>query len=60
MEQKLAALIVDDEEDARKLLFKLLEETQYFNKIRTSKSVNSANSELIHFDPDLGRAEQFR
>jgi DNA-binding LytR/AlgR family response regulator len=53
MEQKLAALIVDDEEDARKLLFKLLEETQYFNKIRTSKSVNSANSELIHFDPDL-------
>jgi len=53
MEQKLTALIVDDEEDARKLLFKLLEETQYFNKIRTSKSVNSANSELIHFDPDL-------
>jgi len=53
MEQKLEALIVDDEEDARKLLSKLLEETQYFNDIRTANSVNSANSELIHFDPDL-------
>lgn len=53
MEQKLEALIVDDEADARKLLSILLEETQYFSEIRAANSVNSANSELIHFDPDL-------
>jgi DNA-binding LytR/AlgR family response regulator len=53
MVQKLKALIVDDEESARKLLAKLLEETQYFNEIRMAKSVQSANNELTHFDPDL-------
>jgi DNA-binding LytR/AlgR family response regulator len=53
MEQKLKALIVDDEEDARKLLAKLLEETQCFNEMRIAKSVQLANNELTHFDPDL-------
>ena len=41
MVQKLKALIVDDEESARKLLAKLLEETQYFNEMRMAKSVQS-------------------
>jgi two-component system, LytTR family, response regulator len=53
MEYKLNALIVDDEECARKLLNKLLEETLYFNEIRVASSVNSALQELNHFDPDL-------
>jgi DNA-binding LytR/AlgR family response regulator len=53
MEQKLSALIVDDEESARKLLQKLLEETLLFNDIRSSQSVSSAVSELSYFNPDL-------
>jgi two-component system LytT family response regulator len=53
MEQKLNALIVDDEEGARKLLKKLLEETFCFKNIRLAQSVNSANTELEKFDPDL-------
>lgn len=53
MEQQLRALIVDDEESARKLLKKLLEETSYFNEIRTSSSVNNASSEMEQFSPDL-------
>ena len=36
MEQKLSALIVDDEENARILLNKLLEETLLFDEIRVS------------------------
>ena len=53
MEQKLSALIVDDEESARKLLTKLLEETLCFNDIRLAQSVTSANIVLKKFDPDL-------
>jgi two-component system LytT family response regulator len=53
MEQHLTALVVDDEESARKLLKKLLEETSFFNEIRTASSVNNANSEMSQFDPDL-------
>lgn len=53
MEQKLSALIVDDEESARKLLKKLLEETTYFKEIRTASSVNTANAEMSQYDPDL-------
>lgn len=53
MEQLLTALVVDDEESARKLLKKLLEETSFFNEIRTASSVNTANSEMSQFDPDL-------
>jgi two-component system, LytTR family, response regulator len=53
MRQKLTALIVDDEESARKLLDKLLEETLCFTEIRFAESVNSANSELKDFDPDM-------
>lgn len=53
MELKLSALIVDDEESARKLLNKLLEETLIFNDIRLAQSVTTAISELTQFEPDL-------
>ncbi len=53
MVQQLSALIVDDEESARKLLSKLLEETAFFKEIRTAPSVNSAISEMKLFDPDI-------
>jgi two-component system, LytTR family, response regulator len=53
MEQKLDALIVDDEENARILLTKLLEETFYFNEIRSAESVDEAYIELGRFDPDI-------
>ena len=53
MELKLSALIVDDEESARKLLFKLLEETAYFSDIKLSRSVESARQMLDVFRPDL-------
>lgn len=53
MEQQLTALVVDDEESARKLLIKLLEETSFFNEIRTASSVNTANYEMSQFIPDL-------
>jgi two-component system LytT family response regulator len=53
MVNKLKALIVDDEESARKLLEKLLEELQCFNEIRMAKSVSSAISEITQFTPDL-------
>lgn len=53
MEQKLSALVVDDEESARKLLNKLLEDSLCFKEIRLAGSVDSALSELNHFNPDL-------
>jgi two-component system LytT family response regulator len=53
MEHKLNALVVDDEENARKLLKKLLEETLFFKEIRLVQSVNAANIELNHFEPDI-------
>jgi two-component system, LytTR family, response regulator len=53
MEQKLRALIVDDEESARKLMVKLLEETLFFSEIILAQSVDSALGELNHFEPDL-------
>jgi two-component system LytT family response regulator len=53
MEHKLSALIVDDEDSARKLLNKLLEETLYFSEIRLAQSVNAAIIELTEFEPDL-------
>lgn len=53
MEQKLSALIVDDEESARKLMVKLLEETLYFSEIRIAPSVESALNELKTISPDL-------
>ena len=53
MNQKLTALVVDDEENARKLLQKLLEELQCFSEIRIARSSASAISELSQFDPDL-------
>jgi len=53
MQQKLSALIVDDEDSARILLNKLLEETLFFNEIRLAHSVNSAIDELSIFEPDM-------
>jgi two-component system, LytTR family, response regulator len=53
MEKKLNALVVDDEDSARKLLKKLLEETLFFNEIRVVQSVNNANIELTNFEPDI-------
>lgn len=53
MESKLRALIVDDEEGARKLLKKLLDETHLFHDLRLANSGISANNELKDFDPDM-------
>jgi two-component system, LytTR family, response regulator len=53
MVRKLSALIVDDEESARRLMVKLLEETLFFSEIRLAQSVDSALKEMVHFEPDL-------
>jgi two-component system, LytTR family, response regulator len=53
MENKLNALVVDDEDSARRLMLKLLEETQYFGDIRLASSVDAAHAELARFSPDL-------
>lgn len=53
MEQKLKALIVDDEERARNLLIKLLEDLPFFNEIRVARSAATANQELSHYNPDI-------
>jgi two-component system, LytTR family, response regulator len=53
MGQKLSALIVDDEENARILLNKLLEETSLFDDIRVTQSVPAAYLELSRFAPDM-------
>jgi two-component system LytT family response regulator len=53
MEHKMRALIVDDEENARILLSKLLEETFLFTEVRTAQSVDAAYNELKLFDPDI-------
>jgi two-component system, LytTR family, response regulator len=53
MEQKLNSLIIDDEENARILLSKLLEETLLFKEIRSSQSVDEAYTELKRYEPDI-------
>lgn len=53
MGPKLSALIIDDEENARILLNKLLEETFLFNDIRLAQSVDTAFTELRGFEPDI-------
>lgn len=53
MKQNLNALIVDDEEKARMLLNKLLEETLFFKDIRSVQSVSAAKNELSRFEPDI-------
>ena len=53
MDQKLSALIVDDEVSARKLLNKLLEETKCFFEIRLACSVADAYTELKELVPDM-------
>lgn len=46
-------MIVDDEEGVIKLLYKLLDELQVFNDIRTAVSTESAQKEISNFDPDM-------
>lgn len=53
MDSKLKALIVDDEEGARKLLKKLLDETHLFSDLKVADSVPSANLEMKDYDPDM-------
>jgi Response regulator of the LytR/AlgR family len=53
MEPKLSALIVDDEDNARILLTKLLEETLLFKDIRLTQSVDTAYTEMSRFEPDI-------
>jgi Response regulator of the LytR/AlgR family len=53
MEPKLSALIVDDEDNARILLTKLLEETHLFKDIRLTQSVDTAYTEMSRFEPDI-------
>ncbi len=53
MDSKLKALIVDDEDRARKLLKKLLDETHFFADIRLADSASSASDEMKDFDPDM-------
>ena len=53
MDQKLTALIVDDEEKARELLTKLLDESNSFTTLRTASSASGALKELANFNPDL-------
>lgn len=53
MEKELSALIVDDEESARKLLCKLLEETLLFSEIRLAHSVASAIDQLSDYTPNI-------
>jgi two-component system LytT family response regulator len=50
---KFSALIVDDEESARRLLAILLEELQCFGEIRMASSVSSALNEMSRFRPDI-------
>lgn len=49
----MKALIVDDEDNARILLNKLLEETLLFSEVKTAQSVDAAYNELKNFDPDI-------
>lgn len=53
MIQKIKALIVDDEEKARKLLYHLLDELQCFSEIRMARSAQKALEELSGFSPDM-------
>lgn len=53
MSQKLNALIVDDEENARKLLHNLLRDLQCFSEIRMAKSAVAADLELADYNPDI-------
>ena len=53
MEPKLNALIIDDEDNARILLTKLLEETLLFKNIRLAQSVETAYAEMSRFEPDI-------
>ena len=53
MEPKLNALIIDDEDNARILLTKLLEETLLFKSIRLAQSVDTAYAEMSRFEPDI-------
>ena len=51
--EKLTSLIVDDEEKAVDLLYKLLEDTKQFARIESAQSADSAKQKLDGFRPDM-------
>jgi two-component system, LytTR family, response regulator len=53
MKEKLKALIVDDEEQARKLLKMLLQETMFVSDILIAQSAKAAHKILAEYEPDL-------
>jgi DNA-binding LytR/AlgR family response regulator len=53
METRLKALIIDDEEGARQLLKKLLDETHMFQELKLAGSAANASKELKDFQPDM-------
>jgi two-component system LytT family response regulator len=53
MDFKMCALVVDDEDSARKLMLKILEETGHFEEIQVANSVENAQKTLLDFRPDL-------
>lgn len=53
MKEKYRALLVDDEDSSIRLLKKLLQETLFFNDIRSAQSVDMAVAELNNFEPDI-------
>ncbi|HLP71920.1 MAG TPA: LytTR family DNA-binding domain-containing protein [Bacteroidales bacterium] len=50
---KIKALVIDDEEHARRLLHRLLDELQCFDEIHTAASAAVAAKELKNFTPDM-------
>ena len=53
MEKRLSALVIDDEENARILLNKFLEDTLLFYDIRLARSAEEGYNELNTFEPDI-------
>ena len=51
--EKLTSLIVDDEEKAVNLLYKLLEATKEFSRIECAQSADTAKQRLEGFKPDM-------
>lgn len=50
---KIKALVIDDEEHARRLLQRLLDDLQCFDEIHTAASAAIASRELKNFTPDM-------
>lgn len=50
---KIKALVIDDEEHARRLLHRLLDDLQCFDEIHIAASAANASKELKYFTPDI-------